>query len=118
MTSPSDKFGPRLRQARVAAGLTQAELAERADVADATVSRIERGRLVPSVALAKRIAAALRVPLDELMSPNARPPKATLRQSEARYLAIVRDLDDAVIDDISKGLRLIIAAARRGGRKV
>ena len=35
---------------------------------------------------------------------------------DARYrelLAIVRDLDDAPVDDVTKGIRLIMAAARR-----
>lgn len=101
----------------MAAGLTQAELAERAGIADATVSRIERNRLVPSVKLAGRLAVALRVPLDDLLSPGRRATKPSLRKSEARLLATVRDLDDTSVDDITRGLRLIVAAARRTARQ-
>ncbi|MCW5811538.1 MAG: helix-turn-helix transcriptional regulator [Labilithrix sp.] len=97
------------------AGLRQADLAERAGMADATLSRIERNRLVPSIALAKRIADALGVPVDSLLNASAKPPKArSLRPSEARLLATVRELDDAAVDDVVRGLRLIMAAARRG----
>jgi len=86
-------------------------------MADATLSRIERNRLAPSVNLAKRIATALRLPLDDLLAPTKRPPKPTLRRSEARLLATVRDFDDAVADDINRGLRLIMAATTRATRR-
>lgn len=39
-----DYAGPAFRAARVRAGVTQAELAERAGVSTATISRIENGR--------------------------------------------------------------------------
>ena len=37
------RFGQNLRQARVAAGLTQAELARKAGLSENTISRLERG---------------------------------------------------------------------------
>ncbi len=118
-SSSRPPLGPRLRQARIDAGLTQAELAERAGVADATLSRIERSRLVPSVTLATRIANALGMSVDALLSgPAASQAKPRgLRRSESKLLATVRDLDDSVVDDINRGLRLIMAAARRAVRK-
>lgn len=118
-SSSRPPLGPRLRQARIDAGLTQAELAERAGVADATLSRIERGRLVPSITLTTRIATALGVTVDALVSgPKSSQTKPRgLRRSETRLLATVRDLDEAVVDDINRGLRLIMAAARRSARK-
>ncbi|MBX3221919.1 MAG: helix-turn-helix transcriptional regulator [Labilithrix sp.] len=120
MASPSrPPLGPRLRQARIDAGLTQAELAERAGVADATLSRIERSRLVPSIALTTRIAAALGVSVDGLVGTSA--PMSTkprgLRRAETKLLATVRDMDESVVDDINRGIRLIVAAARRSARK-
>ncbi|MFO0662990.1 MAG: helix-turn-helix transcriptional regulator [Polyangiaceae bacterium] len=111
-------LGPRLRQARERAGLTQAELAEKADVADATLSRIERNRFEPSMAIVKRLADSLRVGVDELLAGKKPDQRPSLRRSEARLLATVRDLDDATIDDITKGVRLIMGAARRSARRV
>jgi transcriptional regulator with XRE-family HTH domain len=118
-SSSRSPLGPRLRQARIDAGLTQAELAERAGVADATLSRIERSRLVPSIALTTRIAAAIGMSVDALVATSA--PSSTkargLRRAETKLLATVRDLDESVVDDINRGLRLIMAAARRSARK-
>lgn len=37
------RFGQNLRQARVAVGLTQAELARKAGLSENTISRLERG---------------------------------------------------------------------------
>lgn len=47
-TSPSDRlasFGQQIRNARIAAGLRQAELAEMVGTRQATISDLERGRL-------------------------------------------------------------------------
>lgn len=117
-SSSRSLLGPRVRQARIDAGLTQAELAERASIADATLSRIERNRLVPSIALTTRIASALGLTVDALVGEGASSSKTRgLRTSETKLLATVRDLDDSVVDDINRGLRLIMAAARRSLRK-
>jgi len=48
-----------LRKRRLAAGLTQRELAQRARTSPSVLSRIERGRLYAYPALRRRIAAAL-----------------------------------------------------------
>ncbi len=53
-----------VRSHRKAAGLTQAELAERADLAFETISRIESGREPPSLRTAISLADALSLPLD------------------------------------------------------
>ena len=111
MAKRSERIGPSVRRLRLARGMTQRELAEAADCADPTLSRIERGRLVPSVELANRIAAALEVGVDDLFS--AKQDKPTLRKSEARLLAAVRGLDDAAVDDVARAVKLIIAASRR-----
>lgn len=115
MAKSSSELGPRVRQARVQAGLTQAELAERADMADATLSRIERNRLVPSVALTKRLADALGVPVDALLSQKLpKAPRNTLRPAEARLLGLVRDLDDTAVDDVARALRILLTVHKRG----
>jgi len=53
-----------VREQRKAAGFTQAELAERAELAFETVSRVESGREPPSLRTAVRLADALGLPLD------------------------------------------------------
>ncbi len=46
--------------------LTQAELAELAEVTRKSINAIETGRMVPSVLLALRLARALQLPVEEL----------------------------------------------------
>ncbi|GIH73302.1 transcriptional regulator [Sphaerimonospora thailandensis] len=57
------ELGELLRQLRKDAGLTGKELAERAGVAQPTISRMETGRLLPTPETVERVAAALQ--LDE-----------------------------------------------------
>jgi DNA-binding XRE family transcriptional regulator len=61
-------FGQKVRAAREAHGLTQAELATRAHVAQAYLSYLEQDQREPSLSIAARIARELEIPLDELAS--------------------------------------------------
>ena len=56
----------RLREAREAAGLTQAELAERIGVSRKTVNTVENGVFIPSTVVALRLASALGCNVEEL----------------------------------------------------
>jgi len=58
-----------MRAARAAAGLSQRQLAPRCGVDRTAVQKIEAGRLVPSVALARRIEAALGVRPEAIFGP-------------------------------------------------
>ena len=80
-----------VREARRRAGLTQAELAGRADVAQSTVGRIESGARVPSAAMVERLvcAAGFEV-LVSLAEPDPGTDsmfERTLRRSPAQRLA-------------------------------
>ncbi len=102
-------LGRRVAQLRRRAGLTQAELAERVEVAVETVSRLERGVTVPGVETLVRIARetgsepheVLQPPVDE----GKRGAKARLKEEimfEVRKLRIedlklVRGLIEVVI---------------------
>jgi putative transcriptional regulator len=61
-----ETLGVRLKDARVAAGLTQAELAERVGVSRKTINTVENGVFVPSTLLALKLAAALRKRVEDL----------------------------------------------------
>ena len=105
-----------VRRLRTAAGLSQGQLAERADMADATISRIERGRLEPSSALLGKLAAALKVRADDLLGAPREPSKTRGRPAIAKLVAVVEDLDDAQVDDITRALKLVLAVGRRSVR--
>ena len=61
-------FGQRLLGARLSKGLSQASVARLSGIAPSYLSRIENGRVHPTVQTAARIAAALRTPLDDLVN--------------------------------------------------
>jgi transcriptional regulator with XRE-family HTH domain len=66
--------GPRIREARQSAGMTQAELAAGAGVTQTAVSYWESGKREPGVADLVRIAAQLGVPAASLLPPDLHAP--------------------------------------------
>lgn len=58
----------RLKPLRLAAGLTQAELADRIGVSRKTINTIENGVFVPSTVLALRIAKVLGCRVEDIFS--------------------------------------------------
>src|SRR6202522_2663568 len=61
-------FGQRLRHLRRAQGLTLSELGERVGRAPSALSLFENGRREPKLSLIEQLAAALSVPVSELLS--------------------------------------------------
>lgn len=86
-----------LRDARVAAGLTQAELARRAGTSQATVSAYENGSKQPSVATLSRLLAATgsRLTVARAAQPVLEPSPRQLKRT-ARALADVLALAEAL----------------------
>jgi transcriptional regulator with XRE-family HTH domain len=60
-------FGPFLKEARGARGLTQGQLAEKLHVSTAAVSKWERGKCLPDVAKLRELADALELSVPELL---------------------------------------------------
>lgn len=73
--SKKPDLGQRVAAHRSQLGLTQTVVAERAGLAASYLSRIESGKIFPTVPTAQKIATALRVPLSELLKPP--PPEKT-----------------------------------------
>ena len=65
-----ETFASSVRKARVAQSLSQEELAAKAGIDRTYVSGIERATRNPSLRTAERIAAALNIPLHELLTNN------------------------------------------------
>lgn len=63
-------FGLRLRQLRKTAGLTQASLAEHAEISCVYVNKLERGLASPSIQVLQRLAQCLESDLATLLSPQ------------------------------------------------
>ncbi|MBT9244864.1 cupin domain-containing protein [Gemmobacter fulvus] len=63
--------GSRLKEMRVAAGLSQRQLAEASDVPHGQISMIETNRSSPSVASLRKILGGLKVTMSEFFEPDA-----------------------------------------------
>lgn len=105
-------IGSAVRSYRSLLGMTQSEVAELADVAPETLSRIERNKIAASLDLTRRLAESLQVSIDELIDPQRRPAKRALRPAEARLLNVVRDLDDAQVDEVTRALKTLMSFGR------
>lgn len=62
-------FGSRLRELRVQARLTQARLAENADISCVYVNKLERGLAMPSLHVLNRLAQSLNTDAASLLAP-------------------------------------------------
>ena len=63
---PDNEFGSRLRKARMAAGLTQLDVARAVGVTLTTYKRYEQGGSIPNIEIATNIAGALNVSIKYL----------------------------------------------------
>ncbi|OHV76833.1 cupin domain-containing protein [Rhizobium sp. LCM 4573] len=68
-------IGARLNAMRVAAGLSQRQLAERAGVPHAQISNVETNKVSPSVATLRKILNGLGVGMGDFFEPERSPPK-------------------------------------------
>src|SRR5687767_10053305 len=96
-------LGEVLREARLKAELTQADVAERVGVATEVYGRIERGNLTPSVPNLRKLCMVLRVDASAALGLDMREAAAWLKESAAplegsprlrRLLRTLRQLDD------------------------
>ncbi len=65
--STQPDLGQRIAAHRSELGISQTAVAERAGLAPSYLSRIENGKIYPTMPTAQKIATALRVPLSELL---------------------------------------------------
>ncbi len=69
----ADGLGNRLREERIAKGLTQAALAETIGVSRKTINTVENGVFIPSTILALKIARAFGCSVESLFFLNEEP---------------------------------------------
>lgn len=94
-------FARRLREAREATGLSQKQLGIQAGidqfVASARINQYERGKHVPDLLTAQRLAVELQVPMSYLFEPNddfAMLLRSASRLSTAKLRALLKTLDE------------------------
>ncbi len=88
-----ETLGHRIKTLRKAKGLSQERFAEKADLTQQHISRIENGLIYPSVATLTKIAKVLNIPLDDLVDTD-------IKDREDRYtFDILRKLEFLGIED-------------------
>ncbi len=103
----------RIRELRVAHGLTQEELCERARISSDAVTRIERGSRVPTLETLERLARAFGVSPVAFMED---PPAQT--QQRASTLARIEGLLEAAPPDVQElALALVTTVVRTAQRR-
>ncbi len=101
MANIKKNLGVRISQLRIKAGLTQAKLAEGADLSVDLISRIERGDRAPSLESLEKLAGALNVDPAELLNFKGRELKA-LAESPPECLDLWKLLRNKRRDQIKK----------------
>ncbi|TCO60608.1 helix-turn-helix domain-containing protein [Actinocrispum wychmicini] len=85
-----DEVAPRLRRLRVQRGFTLAALAEATGISKSTLSRLESGQRRPSLELLLPLAAAYRVPLDDLVgAPEVGDPRVQLKPRRTPHGSVI-----------------------------
>ena len=106
-------LGARIKELRNRAGLTQAQLAERVEISDEFLSRMERGAKAPSLHTAEKVARSLGVSMKELFDFDAVPAadsKTARLEGLVSYLAAV---DEAIVQDVQAVARALVESRGR-----
>jgi transcriptional regulator with XRE-family HTH domain len=83
-----EQIGPRIRQLRIARGLTVAALAEKAGLSRGYVSKVENSKTSPPVSTLMTLAKALGVNISEVFSEEITPARVTIvRKSERQPIS-------------------------------
>lgn len=86
-TKTGEIFGAHLRELRIALGLTQPQLAERCDSNVPFISNVERGVMLPGLAMLLRLADALECNVSELVEILDGRPRGGARRARAGKVA-------------------------------
>jgi transcriptional regulator with XRE-family HTH domain len=110
-------IGENVSRLRRRGGLTQAQLAEMADVSTETVSRIERGAFEPSVVTACAIAKTLGCLVEDLLKPTARSTRPPVTSTPLRLLTDrARRLDAKSQRALVRMAEALLQGRKAGGR--
>jgi transcriptional regulator with XRE-family HTH domain len=104
------RFGNRLREVRLSRGMTQAELAEKAEVSPAYVGRLERGGATPGIDLVGRLAKALGTTLADLLPESAAPDAVAVLREQSRRLfeSVIQTEDQATLSLLAQVLTRLV----------
>ena len=103
------EFGQRIKEARLARGFTQVELAERLDISQNHLSRLELGKTKCGILVFLRLVEVLQISSDELLRPNI-PSAAVISSNE--FNSVLEDCTQYEATAIIKMARELKATLR------
>jgi transcriptional regulator with XRE-family HTH domain len=101
-------FGEKLKTARLAAGMTQEELAEKCGMKKQSISRYENSEREPNIRTAKKLADALNISLESLAVESL----ADLTSEQEQLITLCQQLNSDQIDFAKALLKQIIAQGK------
>ena len=108
-------FAARLRELRRSRGLSQQELARRAQISVPYAGRLERAEAAPGIDLVERLATALGVPIAELLPATSPDPLNLLKQqAERRFQSVIARADRATLMMLNPWLAVLDESLARG----
>ena len=112
-----ERFARRLRELRVQRGMTQAELARRAEVTATYVSKLESAGAAPGIDLVEKLATALGVAFADLIpSPQPADPSAVAReQAQDLFGTLMRAADPQTFALLNPLLALLVESSGKRG---
>jgi len=108
-------FAERLRQLRLERGMSQAELAQQAQVTTNYISRLERSGAAAGIDLAARLASALGVPVAELLPTSPVQDELVVMRQQVKKMCdeLVKTGDRAVLLVLTQVLARLTEATNR-----
>ena len=103
-------IGRRIAEIRREVGMTQDQLAEKADISVVHLSNVERGKKMPGLPVLIRIAEALEVATDWILRANV---PGTYAVANGRIGALLRDCTNDEMQDLLRILEDVKQAIRR-----
>lgn len=104
------RFAARLREMRLARGMTQADLATTAKVTETYITRLEAGRAAPGIDLVGRLAKGLNITVADLLPQEDPPDSEAVLRRQARKLA-----DDLIETADRETLQVLVPLLARLG---
>ena len=105
-----NKLGEKIRQLRKSKGLTQEQLAEKIGIDNKHLSRIEKGRHMPTYKILKNLATALDFDIYEIENK----PLTDLQQQDKIYLKSLTILNSAKTEEEKKYYLEALQLAQKG----
>ena len=107
------EIGALVRHHRQGRGLTQSQLAERADISVEFVGRIERGQAAPALGTLLTIAEALDVPISAFFRLGSYEAGSPTSEAMSRLVLRLSTLDQAELDWVDNLVRVALARQPR-----